>query len=361
MMGINKQLRHGEMQMKDVLKICLKEKGKVDIKYIASITGWGWEEVAEKLENKIYLNPERMDLMNINAGWETAEEYLTGDLLNKYEVAIKMNHKYPDLFESNIYALRNQIFIKQASGLVTGLKTISPISLNKETPMTTKEDIINSFEKVLERYADMKDCTGFKAVLQHSIRDCSKFKSGLENSEMSVEKIIKAVNVFKFWFRSRYQDLGKHYLKTISRYASYEETDLTEEQDELYYSLGADLCSASKEFINIISCLTSELRSPEVVDYKKAGESISKLKGLSQEEFREKVKKALKSTDKDDMQIVELGLNSRNSVRYFEEIMGQEYPELHIDGIPMFIVFPYEDDEGVRYAGIPYNYFEKRE
>ena len=357
-MGINKQLRHGEMQMKDVLKKCLKEKGKVDIKYISSITGWGWEEVAEKLENKIYLNPERMDLMNINAGWETAEEYLTGDLWNKYEVAIKMNHKYPDLFESNINALRNQIFIKQASGLINGLKTIQPLTLKKETPMTTKEDIINSFEKVIERYADMKDCIGFKAVLQHAVSDCNKFKSGLE---MSVEKIIKAVNVFKFWFRSRYKDLGKHYLKTISGYASYEETDLTEEQEELYYSLGADLCSVSKEFINIISCLTSELGSLEMVDYKKAGESISKLKGLSQEEFREKVKKALKSTDKDDMQIAELGFNSRNSVRYFEKIMGQEYPELHVDGIPMFIVFPYEDDEGIRYAGIPYNYFDDRE
>ena len=346
--------------MKDVLKKCLKEKGKVDIKYIASITGWGWEEVAERLENEIYLNPERMDLMNINAGWETAEEYLKGDLWHKYEMAIKMNNKYPDLFEVNIYALRNQIFIKQASGLVTGLKTIPPLTLKKETPMTTKDDIINSFEKVLERYTDMKEYTGFKAVLQHAVSDCSRFKSGLENTEMSVEKIIKALNVFKFWFRSRYQDLGKHYLKTISRYASYEETDLTEEQEELYYSLGADMCSASKEFINIIICLTTELGSLEEVDYKKAGESISKLKGLSQEEFREKVKKALKSTDKDDMQIVELGLNSRNAVKFFEKIMGQEYPELHVDGIPMFIVFPYEEDDEIRYAGIPYNYFDNK-
>ncbi len=51
--------------MKNALKKCLQEKGYVDIKYICEMTDRRWDAVIEELGNEIYLNPEKMDLMDI--------------------------------------------------------------------------------------------------------------------------------------------------------------------------------------------------------------------------------------------------------------------------------------------------------
>ncbi len=345
--------------MKNALKKCLQEKGYVDIKYICEMTDRRWDAVIEELGNEIYLNPEKMDLMDITVGWETAEEYLSGNLLDKYETAIENNSKYPDFFEQNVWALKEQIYISQLAGLNKETKS-KRLQKGKEN-MITKEDIIRCFDDLIHKFTYLRNRIKFENVLLCAIQDCYRFKYEIEMTELPVEKIIKAIGVFKFWFRTRYRDVAEHYIETISGYGTYEDENLTKDRKQLYLSLGQDLCSMSKEIMEIVNLLYSEMGNLKLYDPDRTKENFSKLKGLSQEEFREKVKKALKSTDKEDMQIVELGLNSRNSVRYFEEIMGQDYPELHVDGIPMFIVFPYEEDDEIRYAGIPYNYFDNKE
>jgi len=104
--------------MKNALKKCLQEKGYVDIKYICEITDRRWDAVIEELGNEIYLNPEKMDLMDITVGWETAEECLSGNLWEKIGVAIKINNRYPDFFESNVSALMKRLHKATIKNLV---------------------------------------------------------------------------------------------------------------------------------------------------------------------------------------------------------------------------------------------------
>ncbi|MCR4683835.1 MAG: DEAD/DEAH box helicase family protein [Lachnospiraceae bacterium] len=83
---------------------CLNQKGYVDMEYIASITGSDIGTVIGKLKGSVYQNPgtweERME-----AGWETAEEYLSGNIREKLRKAREANERYHGYFADNVRAL----------------------------------------------------------------------------------------------------------------------------------------------------------------------------------------------------------------------------------------------------------------
>ena len=89
----------------DALILSLSELARVDIEYISQITGEDIKTVITTLKGSIYQNPETWNEV-FYQGWETAEEYLSGNLIQKLKAAEKANSKYRGYFSDNIEALR---------------------------------------------------------------------------------------------------------------------------------------------------------------------------------------------------------------------------------------------------------------
>lgn len=95
--------RHCE-SMSDALMMSLDMLGLVDIEFIASVTGEDMKTVIESLRGSIYQNPLHWNEV-FYKGWETADEYLSGNLMHKYQVAKEANEKYNGYFQQNVTAL----------------------------------------------------------------------------------------------------------------------------------------------------------------------------------------------------------------------------------------------------------------
>lgn len=59
----------------------------------------------EELAGLIFLNPMLYNENNLNAGWESADEYLSGNVRDKYRVAKAFAETNPELFSANVKAL----------------------------------------------------------------------------------------------------------------------------------------------------------------------------------------------------------------------------------------------------------------
>lgn len=88
----------------DGLIMSLMTLGKVDIEYISAITGEDYKTVICALKGSIYQNPEKWNEC-FYKGWETAEEYLSGNLMRKWQVAVDANRKYNNYFLDNKKAI----------------------------------------------------------------------------------------------------------------------------------------------------------------------------------------------------------------------------------------------------------------
>ena len=90
----------------DGLMMSLDMLGIVDIEFIASVTGKDLKEVIFELKGAIYQNPLHWNEV-FYKGWETAEEYLSGNIMHKYKVAKEANEKYNGYFDANVKALES--------------------------------------------------------------------------------------------------------------------------------------------------------------------------------------------------------------------------------------------------------------
>lgn len=88
----------------DGLILSLSNLGKVDIEYISSITGANYKSVIYALKGSIYQNPDTWNEC-FYRGWETADEYLTGNLMRKWKTAKAANKEYNGYFAENIKAI----------------------------------------------------------------------------------------------------------------------------------------------------------------------------------------------------------------------------------------------------------------
>ena len=79
--------------------------GKVDIEYISAITGEDYKTVICALKGSIYQNPETWNEC-FYKGWETAEEYLSGNMMRKWQTAYDANMKYNGYFADNLKAIK---------------------------------------------------------------------------------------------------------------------------------------------------------------------------------------------------------------------------------------------------------------
>ena len=89
----------------DGLILSLKNLGRVDIEYIAKITGESCKAVIKRLKGSIYQNPDKWDEC-FYRGWETKEEYLSGNLMIKLRKAEKASEIYKNYFDDNIRAIK---------------------------------------------------------------------------------------------------------------------------------------------------------------------------------------------------------------------------------------------------------------
>lgn len=89
----------------DALVSSIHKFGRVNMKYILSVTGEPIENIIKSLKGSVYQNPETWNSQP-DEGWETANEYLTGNLMRKLSAAQKANKKHPGLFDANIKAIQ---------------------------------------------------------------------------------------------------------------------------------------------------------------------------------------------------------------------------------------------------------------
>lgn len=89
----------------EALTVSLNEKGGVDLKYMAELFDETPEILIGELHEEIYLNPIKYDENNTNYGWETADEYLSGDVREKLKFAKVYAELKPELFSKNVAAL----------------------------------------------------------------------------------------------------------------------------------------------------------------------------------------------------------------------------------------------------------------
>ena len=92
--NISKQLAELSEQTGD--EVSLSADAEAEVKRAVMI---------EELEGLIFLNPAEYNEHNPNAGWETADEYLSGNVRDKLRVAKAMAGQVPELFQLNVAAL----------------------------------------------------------------------------------------------------------------------------------------------------------------------------------------------------------------------------------------------------------------
>lgn len=82
----------------------LNNLGRVDIEYIAEITGLTYKDVIQDLKGAIYQNPETWNEC-FYKGWELKDEYLSGRVIEKLRIAKEADKKYLGYFADNVKAL----------------------------------------------------------------------------------------------------------------------------------------------------------------------------------------------------------------------------------------------------------------
>ena len=118
----------------DGLIMSLTTLGRVDIEYISSVTGQDYKTVITALKGSIYQNPETWGEC-FYKGWETSDEYLSGNLMRKYAAAKEADKKYRGYFADNVAAITKVLPPSVAS---------EDIYITLGSPWVP-EDIINDF------------------------------------------------------------------------------------------------------------------------------------------------------------------------------------------------------------------------
>ena len=92
----------------EALQISKNERGCVDISYIEELTKKDYDTVLNELGNAVFRNPVAVNPEDKYSGFETAEEYLSGRVVDKLQAAERMKQSNPDLidYDKNISALR---------------------------------------------------------------------------------------------------------------------------------------------------------------------------------------------------------------------------------------------------------------
>ena len=89
----------------EALNVSVNEFGYVNIPYMLSIYETDRDTLIKELDGIIFLNPDRYNENNPDAGWETADEYLSGNVREKLRIAEKTSENDTS-YKSNVEALK---------------------------------------------------------------------------------------------------------------------------------------------------------------------------------------------------------------------------------------------------------------
>lgn len=158
----------------DGLIFSLSNLGRVDIEYISSITGEDYKTIIGALKGSIYQNPETWDEC-FYKGWETSEEYLSGNMMRKWKAAKDANKEYNGYFADNIRAIE---------------KVLPPTVATKDIYVTlgspwVPADIIDDF-------------------IEHLLGDWRRYWYSIDNEEDFNTKHDELTGTWEIPFKSRY-------------------------------------------------------------------------------------------------------------------------------------------------------------
>ncbi|MBF8984793.1 DEAD/DEAH box helicase family protein, partial [Lutibacter sp. B2] len=90
---------------REALTVSLNEKGYVDLNYMSELYETAPESIINELKGEIFLNPEEYDEKDLLRGWETTDEYLSGNVRQKLKFAKVFAEMNQEIFDMNIPAL----------------------------------------------------------------------------------------------------------------------------------------------------------------------------------------------------------------------------------------------------------------
>ena len=88
----------------EALQISKNERGKVDIAYIEELTGKDYDTVLSELGSTVFRDPEQVKEGDKYSGFVTAEEYLSGEVVNKLDLARSVAEEHSE-YQKNVEAL----------------------------------------------------------------------------------------------------------------------------------------------------------------------------------------------------------------------------------------------------------------
>ncbi|MDE6209559.1 MAG: DEAD/DEAH box helicase family protein [Lachnospiraceae bacterium] len=101
----------------EALNVCIGKYAKVDMNYISSLLpNKKIKQIISDLRGEIFKNPLSAD-EDINVGWESKEEYLSGNVREKLEIARLYNKE--NKFDDNILALQKVVPVDISAGEIT--------------------------------------------------------------------------------------------------------------------------------------------------------------------------------------------------------------------------------------------------
>lgn len=89
----------------EALNVSINEFGYVNIPYMQGLCNMPREKMLNDLRDIIFLDPACQDAEDMNVGWKTADEYLSGNVRRKLALARSYASQNPELFEANVIAL----------------------------------------------------------------------------------------------------------------------------------------------------------------------------------------------------------------------------------------------------------------
>ena len=88
----------------EALQISKNERGRVDIAYIEELTGKDYDTVLSELGTAVFRDPEQVKEGDKYSGFVTNEEYLSGQVVNKLDLARSVAEEHPE-YRKNVEAL----------------------------------------------------------------------------------------------------------------------------------------------------------------------------------------------------------------------------------------------------------------
>lgn len=222
----------------DALVMSLHNLGRVDIEYISAVTGYDMKTCIGVLKGSIYQDPAEWEEC-FWKGWKTADEYLSGNLARKLNIAKEESLKYKGYFDINVRAIEKVLppsvktgdiyvtlgspwipadiidsfiyflfgghftewYYKTKHDELTGTWEIPYKSRYRGSVATTKTygtACINALH-ILEKTLNMKSVAVTKKIFSPTNKSGEKTVIDKEETLIAMEKQEKLISAFKDW------------------------------------------------------------------------------------------------------------------------------------------------------------------